>query len=133
MKTQFELRLEILINQYSMENGSDTPDFILAEYLSNCLKNFDATLKQREEWYGRTPKLSDLPEAGEQIPIPIDLDNTNPIIDYDSTGNPPLDLGKIPTTGDKPDVMPIQTSQTNEDLSDDSSPMNSFGRDNYGE
>ncbi len=113
MKTQFELRLEELINEYSMENGSDTPDFILAEYLSNCLKNFDAAVKQREEWYGRQKKISDLPEG---VPLPtdlppiIELDNENPIIDYDSTGNPPLNITDVRYTGDKPDEFPSTTS-----------------------
>ena len=107
MRTQFELRLEELINQHSMENGSDTPDFILAAYLNECLLNFDAAVKRREEWYGRGKKLSDLPEAGEQI---IDLDNTEPIIDYDSTGNPPENLRNQPTTGTPPDIMPSTTS-----------------------
>lgn len=109
MKTQFEARLEELINEYSMENGSDTPDFILAVYLSNCLKNFDASIKQREEWYGRQKHLSDLPEAGEQI---IDLDNTQPIIDYDSTGTPPPNIIDTHYTGDKPDEFPSITSES---------------------
>jgi len=45
--------LQQLINRYSKENGSDTPDFILAEYLQGCLDNFDKTLVRREKWYGR--------------------------------------------------------------------------------
>jgi len=49
----FRKELEILINKFSLENGSDTPDFILADYLTNCLKTFDDTLQAREEWYGR--------------------------------------------------------------------------------
>lgn len=44
---------EILINRYSKENGSDTPDFILANYLADCLVAFDKATIQREEWYGR--------------------------------------------------------------------------------
>ena len=114
MKTQFELRLEELINENSMENGSDTPDFILAAYLSKCLENFDATVKQREEWYGRQVKISDLPEG---VPFPtdlppiIELDNENPIIDYDSTGNPPPNITDVHYTGDKPDEFPSITSE----------------------
>lgn len=50
----FEKELRNLINRYSQENGSDTPDFILAEYLNNCLKIFNDTLTKREKWYGRT-------------------------------------------------------------------------------
>ena len=54
MKTEFRKQLEQLINKESMENGSDTPDFILADYLMGCLENFDKTLQSREKWYGRT-------------------------------------------------------------------------------
>lgn len=109
-RTQFELRLEVLINEYSMENGSDTPDFILATYLNECLLNFDATVKRREEWYGRQPRLSKLPEEGVNIPQIIELDNTNPVIDYDSTGNPPANITDAHYTGDKPDEFPSTTS-----------------------
>jgi len=47
----FKAELEDLINRHSMENGSDTPDFILAEYLSECLRIFDRTIRSRENWY----------------------------------------------------------------------------------
>ena len=53
MNTEFRQELESLINKHSMENGSDTPDFILAQYLSGCLENFDKALAARETWYGR--------------------------------------------------------------------------------
>jgi len=100
METQFEKELAELINIHSLENDSDTPDFILAKYLQTCLDNFNAAVKQREEWYGRHKKITDLPvdipfPTEEQIPI--DLDAGEPIIDYDSTGNPP-------------DILPTQTS-----------------------
>ncbi len=49
----FRKEIENLINKNSMENGSNTPDFILAEYLSSCLKNFDTAVNNREKWYGR--------------------------------------------------------------------------------
>lgn len=51
----FREGLQHLINCHSMENGSDTPDFILADYLSNCLNNFDVIVSARERWYGRAP------------------------------------------------------------------------------
>ena len=41
------------INHTSAENGSDTPDFILAEFLTDCLVAFDKTVVARENWYGR--------------------------------------------------------------------------------
>jgi hypothetical protein len=46
----FIKELQELINKYSMENGSNTPDFILAEYLRDCLVAFDKAVHVREEW-----------------------------------------------------------------------------------
>lgn len=57
----FRKELSDLINRHSMENGSDTPDFMLADYLSNCLNNFDVIVAARERWYGRGPKAVDAP------------------------------------------------------------------------
>lgn len=54
--TAFVNELETLLNQHSYENGSNTPDFILAEYMMNCLFSFNAAVSQRERWYGRNPK-----------------------------------------------------------------------------
>lgn len=50
---QFKTELTSLLNRYSKENGSNTPDFILAEYLICCLENYNTTLQSREKWYGR--------------------------------------------------------------------------------
>ena len=47
----FDIDLENLINKYSLENKSNTPDFILADYLISCLKNFEKTSRRREKWY----------------------------------------------------------------------------------
>lgn len=52
----FEKELEALINTYSRENASNTPDFILAKYLKGCLKVFNKTVKARAKWYGRMDK-----------------------------------------------------------------------------
>ena len=49
----FRVELMHLINCYSKENSSDTPEFILADYLLSCLESFDAATKRRTEWYGR--------------------------------------------------------------------------------
>jgi hypothetical protein len=52
----FKKELEQLINKTSRENDSNTPDFILAEFLTNCLSTFNFTIQRREAWYGREPK-----------------------------------------------------------------------------
>lgn len=54
----FETELQRLINKFSLENDSDTPDFILAQYLTECLITFNSMVLRREEWYGRTKKES---------------------------------------------------------------------------
>jgi hypothetical protein len=51
--SNFRKDLEQAINRNSMENGSDTPDFLLAEYLADCLAAFDKAMAAREKWYGR--------------------------------------------------------------------------------
>jgi hypothetical protein len=53
MENEFRKELESLINRNSAENGSNTPDFILAEYLADCLAAFDKCITMRERWYGR--------------------------------------------------------------------------------
>ena len=41
------------INGCSRENESNTPDFILAEYLMACLVAFESASRRREKWYGQ--------------------------------------------------------------------------------
>lgn len=48
----FETALKTLINSYSKENESDTPDFILAQYLAMCLYAYNETVKARDKWFG---------------------------------------------------------------------------------
>ena len=48
----FEEELINLINKYSKENASNTPDFILADYLNGCLLAFNTATIAREKWYG---------------------------------------------------------------------------------
>jgi hypothetical protein len=56
--SNFEKELKNLINKHSIENESNTPDFILSKYLIGCLKAFTTTTQQRETWYGRDPRPS---------------------------------------------------------------------------
>ena len=51
--TEFVKGLESLINRDSQENASNTPDFILAQFLAACLQAWNTATQQREEWYGR--------------------------------------------------------------------------------
>jgi hypothetical protein len=47
----FKADLQTLINIHSMENGSNTPDFILAGFLVQCLEALTSTTEAREAWY----------------------------------------------------------------------------------
>jgi hypothetical protein len=61
----FKTQLEELINRECLENGSDTPDFILAQYLFDCLVAYDRALQSRTKWYGPvgTPSVTEPPCA----------------------------------------------------------------------
>ncbi len=51
-----EKELGSLLNRFSVENESNTPDFILAQYLIGCLQVFTTAVQQRETWHGRDPR-----------------------------------------------------------------------------
>lgn len=56
MKT-FEDELTQLLNRHcKKENGSNTPDFILAAYMRACLDAYDAAVSRRSDWYGSHDK-----------------------------------------------------------------------------
>lgn len=50
----FTQKLASLINITSRENESNTPDFILAEMMHDCLRAFERASLRREDWYGRS-------------------------------------------------------------------------------
>jgi hypothetical protein len=53
----FNTALKHLIHHYSRETASDTPDFILANYLEDCLLIWDQTIQRRNKWYNdKLPK-----------------------------------------------------------------------------
>lgn len=47
--------IQRLLNSYNAETGSNTPDFILAEYLVDCLAAFDKAAVAREKWHNAVP------------------------------------------------------------------------------
>jgi hypothetical protein len=58
----FEKELEALINKYSKENDSNTPDFILARYLVNCMENYSQIVTTRDNWFRVQPHTEPLKE-----------------------------------------------------------------------
>jgi hypothetical protein len=49
--SQFRRDIEAVINRNSAENGSDTPDYILARFLLASLAAFDVAVRDRDEWH----------------------------------------------------------------------------------
>ena len=44
----FTTKLTNLINEHSLEQYTDTPDFILAKYMLDCLKAYTNAVQQRD-------------------------------------------------------------------------------------
>ena len=49
--------LTSLLNRYTAENVSGTPDFILSEYLLDCVKAFNSAVVKRADWRGESTEL----------------------------------------------------------------------------
>ena len=78
MSDSFQEELESLINQHSIENDSDTPDFILAQYIVDCLRVYAKTVKARDKWYGFEGLSQRYGEKESHIdPDPINYDINN--------------------------------------------------------
>ena len=54
---KLEKEFSLVINRNSIENWNNTPDFILAKYLIDCLKVFSDITRNREQWYGKELKI----------------------------------------------------------------------------
>ena len=57
MKETFTSKLASLLNSVSAENKSNTPDFILAQYLIECLNAFNKATNERSNWYSRNDDM----------------------------------------------------------------------------
>lgn len=57
MALSFQEDLQQLLNRHSAESPSGTPDYILAEMLTNVLKTFNEAVGQRAEWRGESVEL----------------------------------------------------------------------------
>lgn len=68
-----EKEIRAIINKYSQENNSNTPDFILAQYIMESLKAFENAINAREKWYGRE-RYDNQPGNKFVLALPFDLD-----------------------------------------------------------
>ena len=96
MNDAFEKELETLINRHCKENESNTPDFILAQYVAGCLAAFNTAVQQRETWYGRDPRPTSPFISGERpADVPAELNRPRPTIaelERILASNVPLDI-----------------------------------------
>jgi len=49
--TRLLAELQTLLNRNSRENASNTPDFLLAEFLLGCLRCYEQSTNARDNWY----------------------------------------------------------------------------------
>lgn len=47
-REQFKKELTELINKLSLESGCNIPDFIIAEYLTECFEAFESATKEAD-------------------------------------------------------------------------------------
>jgi hypothetical protein len=69
-KSRFGVALRQLINSHCMENTSNTPDFVLANYMRDCLEAFDKAVAAREKFYGRSGDPTPIALGSSQVPDP---------------------------------------------------------------
>ena len=56
-KMTLQEEIKMVLNKHCAENNSNTPDFILGEYLVACLEAFNRATNRRENWYGHEAKF----------------------------------------------------------------------------
>ena len=55
--------IEHAINRSCGENDSNTPDFILAQFLMDCFDAFTLCSQSREQWFGKAFKIGGVREV----------------------------------------------------------------------
>jgi hypothetical protein len=50
-QAEFKKELRMLLNRFSRESISNTPDFVLTDFLYNALMAFDQGVLDRKKWY----------------------------------------------------------------------------------
>lgn len=63
-ETTLEQELAQLLNRHSVENDSNTPDFILAEYVTDCLDAYAKAIRARTKWGAPPVVPTTLPDRG---------------------------------------------------------------------
>lgn len=51
-ESKLQKELAELLKRHSMENLSNTPDFVLAQFILTCLAAWNYGVSERDRWYG---------------------------------------------------------------------------------
>jgi hypothetical protein len=70
MQSDLLKEISATLNRHSAENASNTPDFILATYLTECLAAFNRACMWREKWHSAKGVPVSERETGPRIPHP---------------------------------------------------------------
>ena len=65
--------LSSVLNRVSRENMSNTPDFILAEYMLSCLIAFEKASNAREQWYGKGLSIFGIQELNATKAVEVEI------------------------------------------------------------
>lgn len=66
---EFKLELMKVLNKFSGEGDSDTPDFILMEFLVSTLIALNKAINDRDKWYGIDNDI----KLNSEVPDNVDL------------------------------------------------------------
>jgi hypothetical protein len=58
-KSQLSIELTSVLNKNGMENHSNTPDWVLGDYLVNCLETFFRATRDRDNFYGGRQSINE--------------------------------------------------------------------------
>lgn len=86
------------VNSVSAENGSDTPDFILGDFLAAQLEAFNNAVHRRSQWYGHHQSIASPPSAPRE-PSAAMVEaamNSQPCAKHAVFCDPDLDLSMCP-------------------------------------
>lgn len=67
--SDFETELAALLNKYSMDNGCNTPDYVLARHLIRQLDTFREINQEREAWFGTPLRIGNSDNSSNESPM----------------------------------------------------------------
>lgn len=67
--TIFEKDLAALINKHGLDRDTDTSDFILAQFLNNCLSAWNVSTNARDVWRGRVSDYTEAAYPAQPAPV----------------------------------------------------------------